>query len=260
MRPERRRLDPRRASSPRRSTSARRSSAARRSRTAPAIGNDVAAIAAGSARAAVRSSSPTAIRRRARSSSTCATLGADFVTGGTVKYLLASAGLGFLWVRREVLAGLTADADRLVRRRGHLPDGHLGLLAARDGPPLRRRHPAGAEHLRRASPASGCSRRPGSPAVEAHVAALNTRLIAGLEDLGAAVVTPSRPGAARAARLRPLDRCAGARRLARRRRTSSARCATTNLRVAAHFYNTDDDIDTLLAGAPRASPPARLRA
>src|SRR3954468_22625344 len=35
------------------------------------------------------------------------TLGADFVTGGTVKYLLASAGLGFLWVRREVLAGLT---------------------------------------------------------------------------------------------------------------------------------------------------------
>ena len=34
------------------------------------------------------------------------TLGADFVTGGTVKYLLASAGLGFLWVRREVLAGL----------------------------------------------------------------------------------------------------------------------------------------------------------
>ena len=35
------------------------------------------------------------------------TLGADFVTGGTVKYLLASAGLGFLWVRSEVLAGLT---------------------------------------------------------------------------------------------------------------------------------------------------------
>ncbi len=34
------------------------------------------------------------------------TLGADFVTGGTVKYLLASAGLGFLWVRGEVLAGL----------------------------------------------------------------------------------------------------------------------------------------------------------
>src|SRR5439155_25151533 len=33
-------------------------------------------------------------------------LGVDFVTGGTVKYLLASSGLGFLYVRRELLAGL----------------------------------------------------------------------------------------------------------------------------------------------------------
>src|SRR2546429_1719053 len=33
-------------------------------------------------------------------------LGVDFVTGGTVKYLPASAGLGFLYVRRELLPGL----------------------------------------------------------------------------------------------------------------------------------------------------------
>ncbi len=33
-------------------------------------------------------------------------LGVDFVTGGTVKYLLASDGLGFLYVRRELLSGL----------------------------------------------------------------------------------------------------------------------------------------------------------
>src|SRR5262249_31067297 len=33
-------------------------------------------------------------------------LGVDFVTGGTVKYLLASAGLGFLYVRRELLEQL----------------------------------------------------------------------------------------------------------------------------------------------------------
>ena len=58
-------------------------------------------------------------------------LGADFVTGGTVKYLLASAGLGFLWVRGRAARRAAPDADGLVRRRGHLPDGHLGLLAAR---------------------------------------------------------------------------------------------------------------------------------
>ena len=33
-------------------------------------------------------------------------LGADMVTGGTVKYLLGSAGLGFMWVRPEVRATL----------------------------------------------------------------------------------------------------------------------------------------------------------
>src|SRR5262245_54414238 len=33
-------------------------------------------------------------------------LGADVVTGGTVKYLLGSAGLGFMWLRGEVRASL----------------------------------------------------------------------------------------------------------------------------------------------------------
>src|SRR5581483_4471540 len=67
-------------------------------------------------------------------------LGADVVAGGTVKYLLASA--------RLAARGADADADGLVRRRGHLPDGHLRLLAGRRRPPLRRRHAARAEHLR----------------------------------------------------------------------------------------------------------------
>ena len=35
-----------------------------------------------------------------------AELGVDFVTGGTVKYLLGSAGLGFLYVRQELLERL----------------------------------------------------------------------------------------------------------------------------------------------------------
>ena len=34
------------------------------------------------------------------------TLGADAVTGGTVKYLLGTAGLGFMWLRPEVYARL----------------------------------------------------------------------------------------------------------------------------------------------------------
>jgi kynureninase len=83
------------------------------------------------------------------------------------------------------------------------------------------------------------------PAVEAHVAALNTRLIAGLEELGATVVTPVDP-----ARRGPLvcvrstDAATLVASLAEEHIVCSLR--DENLRVAAHFYNTDDDIDALL--------------
>ena len=88
------------------------------------------------------------------------------------------------------------------------------------------------------------------PAVEAHVRALNTRLIAGLEELGATVVTPADP-----ARRGPLvcvrstDAAALVASLAEERITCSLR--DDNLRIAAHFYNTDDDIDTVLAALAR---------
>ena len=75
-------------------------------------------------------------------------LGADFVTGGTVKYLLASAGLGFLWVRGELLARL------LPTQTGWFADEDIFRMdisdysPARRRAPLRRGHAAGAEHLR----------------------------------------------------------------------------------------------------------------
>jgi selenocysteine lyase/cysteine desulfurase len=68
------------------------------------------------------------------------TLGADVVTGGTVKYLLGSAGLGFMWLRGSVLA--SPDPDRVVRRRGHLRHVHRRLLAARVRKALRQRDAA----------------------------------------------------------------------------------------------------------------------
>ena len=84
-------------------------------------------------------------------------------------------------------------------------------------------------------------------------AALNTRLIAGLEELGATVVTPADP-----ARRGPLvcvrstDAPALVASLAEENIVCSLR--DENLRVAAHFYNTDDDIDTLLEALAAAAP------
>ena len=72
----------------------------------------------------------------------------------------------------------------------------------------------------------------------------------------AKVVTPRDAGAARRARLRPLDGRARARGRARRRRGSSPRSATSNLRISPHVYNTEDDVD---ARARRAAPRHRER-
>jgi selenocysteine lyase/cysteine desulfurase len=92
----------------------------------------------------------------------------------------------------------------------------------------------------------GLLQETGVPAVEAHVSDLNTRLIAGLHELGATVVTPADP-----ARRGPLVcvRSSNAPALVASLAGADITCSLRdeNLRVAAHFYNTDDDIDTLLA-------------
>ena len=177
------------------------------------------------------------------------TLGADFVTGGTVKYLLASAGLGFLWVRSEVLARL------MPTQTGWFADEDIFRMDISDYSPhaSARRFDAGTPpvpNIYAGVAALGLLQETGVPAVEAHVRALNTRLIEGLEGLGATVVTPSDP-----ARRGPLvcvrstDPAALAASLAQERITCSLR--DTNLRVAAHYYNTDGDIDVLLEALAR---------
>ena len=196
-----------------------------------------------------RSCSPTATRRRARSSSTCARSGADFVTGGTVKYLLASAGLGFLWVRSEVLAGL------MPTQTGWFADEDIFRMDISDYSPhaTARRFDAGTPpvpNIYAGVAGLGLVQETGVPAIEAHVAALNTRLIAGLDG-----ARRRRRHARRSARRGPLvcvrstDAPALVASLAEENITCSLR--DTNLRVAAHFYNTDDDIDALLEALSR---------
>jgi selenocysteine lyase/cysteine desulfurase len=176
-------------------------------------------------------------------------LGADFVTGGTVKYLLASAGLGFLWVRGEVLAGL------MPTQTGWFADEDIFRMDISDYSPhaTARRFDAGTPpvpNIFAGVAGLGLLQETGVPAVEAHVSALNTHLIAGLEELGAVVVTPADP-----VRRGPLVcvRSTDAPALVASVAEENIVCSLRdeNLRVAAHFYNTADDIDTLLEALGR---------
>ena len=179
-------------------------------------------------------------------------LGVDFVTGGTVKYLLASAGLGFLYVRRELLERL------LPTQTGWFADEDIFQMDISDYSPAAdaRRFDAGTPPVPNIyAGVAGVSliEEAGVAAIEEHVSVLAERLIDGLLELGADVATPRDP-----ARRGPLvcvrstDVDALVRELLGERIITSSR--DDRLRVSLHLYNTAEDVDRVL-GALRARRP-----
>jgi selenocysteine lyase/cysteine desulfurase len=176
-------------------------------------------------------------------------LGADAVTGGTVKYLLGTSGLGFMWVRPEV-------RKRLVpTQTGWFADEDIFAMSIADYSPhaSARRFDAGTPPVPSLyAGVAGVSlvAEAGVPAVEAHVSLLVDRLLDGLDALGATVVTPRDPrqrGPLVCVRARDVDALVAA--LADDRIVVSSR--EDKLRVALHLYNVDDDVDTLLDALAR---------
>jgi len=176
-------------------------------------------------------------------------LGVDFLTGGTVKYLLASAGLGFLYVRSERLERL------LPTQTGWFADESIFDMDISDYSPAAtaRRFDAGTPpvpNIYAGLAGMALIQEVGVPLIEAHISGLASRLIAGLEEQGATVVTPREP-----ARRGPLvcvrSRDVGAvvRALAAERIVASMR--DDNLRLALHLYNVDEDIDRVLEALSR---------
>jgi selenocysteine lyase/cysteine desulfurase len=176
-------------------------------------------------------------------------LGVDFLAAGTVKYLLASAGLGFLYCRPELTERL------LPTQTGWFADEDIFQMDISDYSPHRsaRRFDAGTPPV--PSIYAGLAgmaivERAGVPAIEAHVRGLNARLLAGLDELGATVPTP-RPEEQRGALvcIASTDVEALVRALAAERIVTSSRDG--NLRVSPHLYNVDQDVDRVLEALAR---------
>ena len=171
-------------------------------------------------------------------------LGADAVTGGTVKYLLGTAGLGFMWVRPELRRSL------LPTQTGWFADEDIFAMSIADYSPhaSARRFDSGTPPV----PAlyAGVAgldvlAATGVPAVEAHVSGLVERLLDGLDELGATVATPREPAArGPLVCIRSTDVPSLVAALAAERIVTSMR--DENLRVAFHLYNVEDDVDRLL--------------
>ena len=129
-------------------------------------------------------------------------LGADVVTGGTVKYLLGTAGLGFMWVTPEVREALVPT------QTGWFADEDIFAMSIADYSPhaSARRFDAGTPPVPSLyAGVAGISlvEEAGVPAIEAHVAGLVDRLLDGLDDAGGDGGHTARPASERAARMRP---------------------------------------------------------
>ncbi len=171
-------------------------------------------------------------------------LGADVVTGGTVKYLLGTAGLGFMWVRPEVRKALVPT------QTGWFADEDIFAMSIADYSPHEsaRRFDSGTPPV----PAlyagvAGVSlvAEAGVAAIEAYVGGLVGRLLDGLDALGATVVTPrelARRGPLVCVRSTDVDALVAS--LAAERIVVSSR--EDKLRVALHLYNVEEDVDRLL--------------
>jgi selenocysteine lyase/cysteine desulfurase len=176
-------------------------------------------------------------------------LGVDFLTAGTVKYLLASAGLAFMFVRRDLHERL------LPTQTGWFADEDIFRMDISDYSPAAdaRRFDAGTPPVPNIYAGVAGMRlveEAGIGAIEAHVRGLVERLLLGLDELGAIVATPRGEG-----EIGPLvcvvstDPQALVASLAAERIVTSTRDA--NLRISLHLYNVEEDVDRILGALAR---------
>ena len=176
-------------------------------------------------------------------------LDVDFLAAGVLKYLLGSAGLAFFYCRRGLAERIwpTATgwfADRDIFEMDHR-DYSPASTAARfqsGTPPIPSIYAgiAGMDLMEEIGVAD----------TREHVLELNSRLIDGLDELKANVVTPRRPkrrGALLCVKSTDVDTLV--RTLAREGIVTSERDG--NLRISAHCYNSVEDVDAVLDALAR---------
>ena len=170
----------------------------------------------------------------------------DAVVGGTVKYLLASAGLAFMALRPGLVEELVPV------QTGWFADENVFDMQIERYRPHRsaRRFDAGTPpvpNIYAGVAGVGLIAEAGVPAIQEHVRGLVERLLGGLDELGATVAAPPRgPLVA----IRSTDAPALVDALAAEGIVASER--DSNLRVSLHLYNTDDDVDAVLAALKRS--------
>lgn len=168
----------------------------------------------------------------------------DFIVGGSLKYLLSTAGVGFLYVREELIKASNPTQTGWFAQE----DVHAMLIHDNIPASNARRFEQGTPsvpNLYAVEAGLKMVLEVGVKNIRSHVAALNERLKAGVEKIGGTLSSPKNPdqhGAMIA--IASSDEHALIAKLAERNIIAS--CRGGNIRISAHFYNNNQDIDAVI--------------
>ena len=167
----------------------------------------------------------------------------DFVVGGMVKYLLGTAGIGFLYVRKALIQSLLPTVTGWFAQS----DIFAMNTSSYDPAPNARRFEMGTPPVPNCYAAEAglnILARIGMPAIEARIAELTEAIIREAQAAGYSLAVPTERGKHGAMiTIRTHDEVALITALEDQGIVTSGRF--NNLRIAPHFYNDHDDIDTL---------------
>jgi selenocysteine lyase/cysteine desulfurase len=171
-------------------------------------------------------------------------LDVDFAAGGMLKYLLGTAGIGFLYVRDSYVQSLLPTNSGWFAQAAIQA---MDITANRPAPTARRFEAGTPPVVNCYAAEAGLEMllRVGTPAIEKRNFALTRRCMQRLEEIGWPSITPSqdeRRGATVAVPSRDSAGLCAA--LMKRDIVTSYR--DDNVRASFHFYNNDDDVESFI--------------
>lgn len=171
-------------------------------------------------------------------------LDVDFAVGGMLKYLLGTAGIGFLYVRDSLVRSLHPTHSGWFSQENIFA---MDITANRPAPTARRFEAGTPPVVNCYATEAGLKilLGAGTLAIEQRVRALTKRLMDRLREIGWPSITPAADERHGAMVCIP-SRASGqlSQELMKRNIVTSNR--DSNLRVCLHFYNNDEDVDVLV--------------
>ena len=171
-------------------------------------------------------------------------LDVDFAVGGMLKYLLGTAGIGFLYVRDSLVRSLHPTHSGWFAQENIFA---MDITANRPAPNARRFEAGTPPVVNCYATEAGLNvlLRVGTPAIERRIRALTKRCMESLREIGWPSITPAMDER-RGAMVCIPSRASGqlSQELMKRNIVTSNR--DNNLRVCLHFYNNDEDVDVLV--------------